>query len=104
MNASEHAWLEVGDAGRATLSGPLIFATAAALLPCGAEAIKAKRVASIDLSAVSGADSAGLALLVEWLSVAKAAGQALHYDNIPSQLLQLAKLSDVDGLLSGQAA
>ena len=104
MNSSEQARFEVGDAGCAALSGSLSFATVADLLPRGVESINAKRVASIDLAAVSGADSAGLALLVEWLSVAKAAGQALRYGNIPSQLLQLAKLSDVDLLLSGQAA
>ena len=104
MNSSAKSGFEVGDGGRAVLSGPLSFATTSDLLPRGVESINARRVASIDLSAVSGADSAGLALLVEWLSVAKATGQALHYDNIPSQLLQLAKLSDVDGLLSGDAA
>ena len=53
----------------------------------------------IDLAGVTASDSSGLALLIEWLSVAKAAGRALRYDNIPSQLHQLARLSEVEELL-----
>ena len=48
----------------------------------------------------TGSDSAGLALLIEWLSVAKAAGRALRYENVPSQLDQLARLSELDSLIS----
>ena len=77
------------------------FATAGRLLAQGARCIGAGEADNIDLAGVKGTDSAGLALLVEWLSIAKTAGRVLRYENIPSQLLQLAKLSDVDGLLSG---
>ena len=50
--------------------------------------------AVIDLAAVTGSDSAGLALLIEWLSVAKAAGRAFEiagyrYDAIFRPLEQL---------------
>ena len=53
----------------------------------------------IDLSSVSESDSAGLALLIEWLSVAKQAKRALRYENIPEQIQELARLSDVEPLL-----
>jgi phospholipid transport system transporter-binding protein len=53
----------------------------------------------IDLAGVTASDSAGLALLIEWLSVAKGAGRALRFENIPSQLQQLARLSEVEELL-----
>ena len=33
--------------------------------------------------------------------VARGAGRTLRYENIPTQLHQLARLSDVDALLSG---
>ena len=94
----------VSGGGRATLTGTLSFATAGGLMPLGVASIVAKQVTSIDLAAVAGADSAGLALLIEWLSVAKAAGQLLRYENVPAQLLQLAKLTDVESLLTGKAA
>jgi phospholipid transport system transporter-binding protein len=48
---------------------------------------------------VTASDSAGLALLIEWLSVAKSAGRALRFENIPSQLQQLARLSEVEELV-----
>jgi phospholipid transport system transporter-binding protein len=95
---------QVNGGGRAALAGALNIQTAGRLLLRGMESIRSKQVASIDLAAVSTADSAGLALLIEWLSVAKAAGQPLRYENVPAQLLQLAKLSDVEPLLTGKAA
>jgi phospholipid transport system transporter-binding protein len=85
---------------RARIVGLLDFGTVAALLPLGSAAIREGKAAVIDLAAVTGSDSAGLALLIEWLSVAKAAGRALHYENIPPQLHQLAGLSELDSLIS----
>jgi phospholipid transport system transporter-binding protein len=86
---------------RARVTGTLGFTTVTPLLPVGAAAIEQGRAAIIDLSAVTGSDSSGLALLIEWLSIARAAGRTLRYDNVPAQLHQLARLSDVDALLSG---
>ena len=70
-----------------------------ALLRAGTDAIDGGRAVVIDLAGVTGSDSSGLALLIEWLSVAKGAGRALRYDNMPSQLHQLARLSEVEELL-----
>ena len=81
--------------------GVLHFTTVTALLRAGTEAIGNGRAAIIDLAAVQDSDSSGLALLIEWLSVAKASGRALRYENIPAQLHQLARLSDVEELLAG---
>jgi phospholipid transport system transporter-binding protein len=89
---------------RSRVTGTLGFTTVTPLLPVGAAAIEQGRAAVIDLSAVTGSDSSGLALLIEWLSVARGAGRALRYENIPTQVHQLALLSDVDALLSGNAA
>jgi phospholipid transport system transporter-binding protein len=86
--------------GRARVVGPLDFCTVTRLLPQGSAAITSGRASVIDLAGVSASDSSGLALLIEWLSVAKDAGHALRYENMPSQLHQLALLSDVDGLFA----
>ena len=86
---------------RSRVTGTLGFTTVTPLLPVGAAAIEQGRAAVIDLSAVTGSDSSGLALLIEWLSVARGAGRTLRYENMPAQLHQLALLSDVDALLSG---
>jgi len=50
----------------------------------------------IDLEKVTAADSAGLALMIEWLKHSKLYNTKLRFRNIPQQLLTLAKLSDLD--------
>lgn len=87
------------DSDRARLTGALGFGTVTALLPAGAAAIRDGRAGVIDLAAVTGSDSAGLALLIEWLSIARTAARALRYEHVPEPLLQLARLSDVESLL-----
>ena len=91
--------LTLADGGRAELQGALSFHTVTALLKAGEEAIRQGRADVIDLSGVTASDSAGLALLIEWLSLAKAAGRELRYQNIPAQLTQLARLSELEPLL-----
>jgi phospholipid transport system transporter-binding protein len=86
---------------RALLSGELRFDTVASMLDVGDRVIRGGHLAVIDLAAVSAGDSAGLALLIEWLSVARAVNRPLRYENIPSQLHQLARLSEVEELLLG---
>lgn len=83
--------------------GSLHFSTVTRLLPRGVAAINDGKAAIIDLSGVTGSDSSGLALLVEWLSVAKDARRSLRYENVPAQLHQLALLSEVDELLTAGA-
>jgi len=48
---------------------------------------------------VTASDSSGLALLIEWMSVAKRAGRTLIFENMPAQLQQLARLSEVEELV-----
>jgi ABC-type transporter Mla MlaB component len=54
---------------------------------------------SVDLSSLADADSATLAVLIAWSAQARARGAALRYLNAPAALRNLARLSDVDGLL-----
>lgn len=93
------ATFEPLDGERSRVVGLLDFATVTRLLPAGAAAIAAGKASVIDLCGVTGADSSGLALLIEWLSIAKQAEHPLRYENVPAQLHQLARLSEVDELL-----
>jgi phospholipid transport system transporter-binding protein len=95
----QDASFEVLEGGRARVIGSLHFTTVSALLTVGVETINGARAPVIDLGSVTASDSSGLALLIEWLSVAKAAGRILRFENIPSQLQQLARLSEVEELL-----
>jgi phospholipid transport system transporter-binding protein len=98
-NGQQDASFEISDGERARVIGALHFTTVSALLTAGVDAIHSGRAAVIDLAGVTASDSAGLALLIEWLSVAKDAGRTLRFENIPTQLQQLARLSEVEELL-----
>jgi phospholipid transport system transporter-binding protein len=91
------------EGGRSRVVGSLHFTTVSAIFAAGVAAIDAARADVIDLAGISGSDSSGLAVLIEWLSVAKAAARPLRYENIPSQLHQLARLSEVEELLARAA-
>ncbi|HUY82968.1 MAG TPA: STAS domain-containing protein [Steroidobacteraceae bacterium] len=93
------ALFEPADGGVALVKGPLTFGSVGPLLAAGRDAIAAGRAGSIDLAGVDGADSAGLALLIEWLSIARQAGREIRYRNLPAQIIQLARLSEVEELL-----
>jgi phospholipid transport system transporter-binding protein len=99
-DGQQEASFEVLEGDRARVVGSLHFTTVSALLTAGVEAINAARASVIDLGGVVASDSAGLALLIEWLSIAKAAGRGLRFENIPTQLQQLARLSEVEELLA----
>ena len=99
---TEPAAFESAADERSRVVGSLVFSTVGALLPVGSEAIENGRAAVIDLAGVTASDSSGLALLIEWKSVAKYARRTLRYENVPSQLLQLARLSEVDELLTAE--
>jgi phospholipid transport system transporter-binding protein len=100
MKSLPEAGFAAGEGGLARVSGALHFLTVGRLLNEGEEAISAGRAQRIDLGGVTASDSSGLALLIEWLSFARAAKQPLKYENIPQQISELAHLSDVEELLS----
>jgi phospholipid transport system transporter-binding protein len=102
-SANGSATFEALEGERSRVIGSLEFSTVTRLLPQGTAAIDNGQAAVIDLSGVTGSDSSGLALLVEWLSLAKDARRSLRYENVPAQLQQLALLSEVDELLTAGA-
>ncbi len=53
---------------------------------------------TIDLKKVKAVDSAGLALIIEWLKIAHARNISLNFINVPKQLLALARLSGFEYL------
>ncbi len=44
-----------------------------------------------DLSEIKSVKSAGIALLVEWLRLAKQQNKVVHFQNVPVQLVSIAK-------------
>jgi phospholipid transport system transporter-binding protein len=91
--------------GRYRLDAPLTFATVTALYRPGREHIAAAAAElEFDLQGVAASDSAGLALLIDWLAVAHARQCTLRYRQLPAGLLALARLSDVEPLIDPDSA
>lgn len=80
------------------LDGALTMRTAPALLERGRQQVASGDLC-IDFSAVTEADSAALALLLDWLRVAAAAGHRIETCALPAGLRTLAALYDIDTLL-----
>jgi phospholipid transport system transporter-binding protein len=54
---------------------------------------------SVDLSGITRADSAGLALLIDWLRIARRAKVSLRFEKLPEQLTQIAEVCDLHSIL-----
>jgi phospholipid transport system transporter-binding protein len=80
--------------------GELSFATAAEALKAGTSLIGPEPQCTIVLAQVTEGDSAGLAVLLEWLAVARQRGVKLRYRDVPERVLAVAHISDVQGLLT----
>ncbi len=94
------AGIEAPDAGHLRIHGELSFASVPALQRATAGHIE--RAASpllIDLGAVQRADSAGLALLMDWLRQGQRRGLEVRFTGMPAQLVAIARASGLDKLL-----
>ena len=99
------AKLEALGSGRFKVYGALDADTATDLLKRSDAAFKeAGASLEIDLANVPEGDSAGLALLIEWLRLAKQRRQTIHFKNVPPQIAALARISEVENLLNGNGS
>ena len=82
------------------MSGPLTFNTVGdRFRESGVLLAAAEPVTAVDLEQVENVDSAGLALLLEWQSMARRQGNELAFRNAPRDLLRLAALAEASDLL-----
>lgn len=88
-----------GPDGRFRLSGALTFETVPELLDRSRKLLPFERALEIDLTGVDRIDSAGLALLIEWLRLAAAHGQTIAFRQAPAQMRDLVRVSGLDGVL-----
>lgn len=88
------------DASQLVVTGELNFTTAPGLLEQGSALLAGlgARV-GLDLAGVTRADSAGLALLIGWTRAARGHNTAIEFRNVPPQLMAIARVSGLDGVL-----
>jgi len=82
--------------GHFFIDGDLTFSTIDKQTVKSFSFLKSAKDITIDLSHVTCTDSAGLALMIEWIKYAHDNNTHLHFKKIPEQLLTLAKLSGFD--------
>jgi phospholipid transport system transporter-binding protein len=87
--------------GQFALRGELSFQTAIAALDASKGLFSPHRELDIDLAGVGRVDSAGLALLLEWVSWARSQSRTVRFRNIPQQILSMAQMSEVESMLPG---
>jgi phospholipid transport system transporter-binding protein len=94
--------LASGGSGRLLAEGPLTFASARRARAAGLDAIGAAPrdgALLIDCQGVTASDSAGLAVLLDWLAAARAQGRSLRLAHLPQGLAALGRISEVSELL-----
>jgi len=91
----------VPDAGVAqlSLSGELDFATVPDVLPQLSEAVNGYTHSILDMSGVSAANSAALALLVELRRIGAAAGHKIEFRAVPDSVVKVAQVCEAEEFL-----
>lgn len=92
------AKLEALSDGNFLVSGVLDATTVTALLKRSGTLFANSSALQVDLSGVTESDSSGLALLLEWLRLARQKRQQIAFVNMPHQIEALARISEVEDL------
>jgi phospholipid transport system transporter-binding protein len=86
--------------GHFALSGEVTFDTAEKILRASEQPFEEHTRIEIDLSGVTLSDSAGLALLLEWVTWANHTVREIRYSGMPERVMAIAKTTEVDALLT----
>ena len=96
---SDFALEDLGE-GRFALSGELSFDTAERILATSEQPFEEHTQLEVDLSGVTLSDSAGLALLLEWVTWANHTVREIRFSGIPDRILAIARTTEVEPLLT----
>ncbi len=85
--------------GHFALNGEMTFETAERILMASEEPFEQHTRIEVDLAGVTRADSAGLALLLEWITWANHTVREIRFLSMPERVLAIARTTEVDQLL-----
>ena len=85
--------------GRFALTGEITFETAERVLLASEEPFEQHTRIEVDLAGVTRADSAGLALLLEWITWANHTVREIRFLSMPERILAIARTTEVEQLL-----
>jgi len=95
---SEFTIEELGD-GRFAVSGEMTFDTADKILKASEAPFEEHTQIEVDLSDITMSDSAGLALLLEWVTWANHSVREIRFIGMPEKILAIARTTEVEPLL-----
>ena len=85
--------------GRFELKGEMTFETAERILLASEEPFEQHTRIEVDLAGVTKSDSAGLALLLEWITWANHTVREIRFLSMPERVLAIARTTEVEQLL-----
>jgi len=85
--------------GRFELTGEMTFETAERILLASEEPFEQHTRIEVDLAGVTKADSAGLALLLEWITWANHTVREIRFNSTPERVQAIARTTEVEQLL-----
>ena len=91
--------IELKGDGLYLLLGELSFNTVPTIAASFAKIVNNTEKVVLDLQGVTRTDSAGLALLIDWMRLVRHKDKKIIFKNIPEQMLAVAKVSDLDDIL-----
>ncbi len=86
--------------GRFKLNGDMTFDTVERILKAGEQPFIRHTRIEIDLSGVKRSDSAGLALLLEWITWANHTVREIRFVDMPERVRAIARTTEVEPLLT----
>lgn len=95
---SDFELVRSGD-GSYQLSGEMSFDTADRILKASEQAFQGHEDISVDMSRVTRADSAGLALLLEWKAQANIRAGQIRFSGVPDSIRAIAETTEVTHLI-----
>lgn len=91
--------IEKSPSGQIEIRGALNYDNVMSLAHDASGVFASEQDLCIDLGGVTHTDSAGIALLVEWLSEVRHHNQEINFINVPQQVMDVARISNLDRVL-----
>jgi len=85
--------------GKFAISGEMTFATASEILRASEAPFEEHSLIEVDLSGITATDSAGLALLLEWITWANHTVREISFTSVPKIITAIARVTEVEHLL-----
>jgi len=82
------------------VSGELDFSNVMSVYAKSVPQLEASPKLEFDFSQVKSSDSAGLALMIEWIKFAARRNKPIHFSHVSRDMMSIAKASGLDNLIN----